>query len=339
MADISAHEKRLLSNWHLPAWRRSRLIGYGFGLAAFLASFILRWALDPYLPPGLPFVTFFMAVTLTAFVAGLGPGIFVTVLTTVAAWNVFLPPAFSFALDRQGASALVLYVGMSAVNLAVIHLMQVALERLDRERARSAELAGQRELLFTELQHRVANNLQIVSALITVQKASMSDEAARRALSEAAHRLVLIANLNRKLHDPANAGIDLKDFLRGLCEDVSKAAGIDNPGCNVHGPEGIPLPADKAVPLALIVAELLNNSIEHGFADGKAGTLQMNLERAGDAVVLTVRDDGRGLPPGFDLAQAKSLGLRIVQGLVQQIGARLEMFSDQGTSCRLTFAP
>jgi two-component sensor histidine kinase len=339
MAGQSAHDNGLLLHLHLPAWRQSRLVGYAFALIAVLVSFSLRWALDAYLPSGLPFITFFVAVILTAFVAGIGPGIFVVVLSSITSWYFFLPPAHSFALDKAGALALVLYVAMSAVNLAVIHALQLALDRLNRERARSAELANQRELLFTELQHRIANNLQVVSALITVQKAALTDEQARRALSDASQRLVLISKLNQKLHDPANAGLDFKDFLRELCSDVSKAAGIDDADCRVHGVDGIPLPADKAVPLALIVAELLNNSIEHGFAGAKPGLLRMDLERSGSDVILTVRDDGRGLPAGFELSQAKSLGLRIVQALARQIGAKLELLSDQGTTCRLTFAP
>jgi two-component sensor histidine kinase len=299
----------------------------------------VRWALDAYLPSGIPFITFFVAVILTAFVAGIGPGILVVVLSSAVSWYLFLAPAYSFAIDRAGVLALTLYVATSAINLVVIHALQVALDRLDRERARSAELASQRELLFTELQHRIANNLQVVSALITVQKASLSDEPARRALSDASQRLILISKLNQKLHNPANAGVDFKDFLRELCADVAKAAGIDDADCRVHGADGIPLPADKAVPLALIVAELLNNSIEHGFAGAKPGLLRMHLARAGGDLVLTVRDDGRGLPAGFELHQAKSRGLRIVQALAGQIGAKLEMFSDKGTTCRLTFAP
>jgi two-component system, sensor histidine kinase PdtaS len=218
--------------------------------------------------------------------------------------------------------------------------MQGALSRLGEEQARSARLAEQRELLFTELQHRISNNLQVVSALMSLQRSGLSDAQARQALSEASQRLSLIAKLNRKLHDPANAGLDLKAFLRELCHDVSEAAGIADPGCNVKGPDGVALPADKAVPLALIVTELLNNSIEHGFAGRAAGDLRMALERAGDeAIVLTVQDNGHGLPAGFDPSQVKSLGLRIVQSLAQQIGARLEMVSDGGTTCRLTFVP
>jgi two-component system, sensor histidine kinase PdtaS len=242
-------------------------------------------------------------------------------------------------LTSESTLALVFFVIIIGIDIAIIHAMQVALARLRLERARSGQLAEQHKVLFTELQHRISNNLQVVSAMLSLQKTSLSDRHARQALSDASQRLLLVAKLNRKLHDPDIAGLDLKEFLRELCHDVSQAAGIEDAGCNVKGPEGVSLTAEKAVPLALIVAELLSNSIEHGFADREPGQLRMDLERSADEIVLTVQDNGNGLPAGFDLRQAKSLGLRIVQSLAQQIDARLEMFNDQGTTCRLTFAP
>jgi two-component system, sensor histidine kinase PdtaS len=340
MADLSARDSSLSPFSRLPAGRHSPVFAYGFSLIAFALALLARFQLNGILPAGFPFITFLPAIVLTAFIAGVGPGILVTVLSALAAWYVFVTPAYSFALTPYTGLALAFFLVTAAIILAIIHVMQTALARLGSERIRSAQLAEQREILFAELQHRISNNLQVVSALMTLQKSSLGDAQARQALSEASQRLTLIAKLNRKLHDPANAGLDLKEFLRELCHDVSRAAGIEDAGCHVKGVEGVPLPADKAVPLALIVTELLNNSIEHGFAGREAGMLHMDLERSGaDEIVLTVQDNGHGLPPGFDLKQAKSLGLRIVQSLAQQIGARLEFFSEQGTTCRLTFAP
>jgi two-component system, sensor histidine kinase PdtaS len=328
----------LLPLLRLRRWRRSPLLAYAFGLAAFVLALLLRWALHQHLGSGLPFATFVAAVIITVFVVGLGPAIAVAALGAIAGWYFFLPLPYSFALEPGSAPALASYFVIISLTLAVVHTLQAALDGLAAERARNAELANQRELLFTELQHRIANNLQVVSALLNLQKGSLTDDQARQALSDASERLMLISRLNRKLHDPANAGLDLGEFLRELCRDVSRAAGIDDADCRVQGDEGVPLPADKAVPLALIVTELLNNSIEHGFEDGGAHALHMDIARAEDnLVVLTMRDGGRGLPAAFDVKQVRSLGLRIVQALAQQIGARFEIFSDKGTTCRLTF--
>lgn len=340
MADQSARDSSLSLLSRLPAWRESPLQAYAFGLAAFVLAFAARTYINDLLPKGFPFITFLPVVVLTAFIAGLGPGILVTALSALTGWYVFIAPAYTFGLTQEGALALAFFLATAGIVVAIIHAMHSALARLRIERSKSANLAVHRENLFKELQHRISNNLQVVSALLALQKTTLTDENARQALNDASQRLVLIAKLNRKLHDPSTTGLDLKEFLRELCHDVSQAAGILEPGCHVKGTEGVSLPADKAVPLALIVAELLSNSIEHGFAGREPGKLRMDLKRAsGDKIVLTVQDDGHGLPAGFDLKQAKSLGLRIVQSLAQQIEARLEIFSDKGTTCRLTFAP
>ena len=329
----------LAAEW--TGWRKTPHLGYGLAVVAFFAAFLLRFALGKALPPGLPFVTFFPAVLLTAFVAGLGPGLLVALASGIAAWFFFLPPERSFGLGWDAALALGLYAFVIGANLAVIHAMQKATDRLRAERRRSAELAAQRELLFTELQHRVSNNLQVVSGLMTLQKATVADPQARAALAEASARLILIAKLHRKLHDPA-AGLDFKTFLEDLCQDVRETAGVDCVACRVTAPEGIPLPTDKAVPIALIVTELLSNALEHGFAGRVEGTLSLDFRPHGldpDLMLLTVRDDGKGLPAGFDLERTDSLGLRIVRSLAQQIGARFEMLNDHGALCRLTFKP
>jgi two-component sensor histidine kinase len=327
----------LAAGW--TGWRKAPHLGYGLAVVAFFAAFLSRYALDKALPPGLPFVTFFPAVLLTAFMAGLGPGLLVALASGISAWFFFLPPERSFALGWDAVLALGLYAFVIGANLAVIHAMQKTADRLRAERRRSADLAAQRELLFTELQHRISNNLQVVSGLMTLQRAAVADPQARAALAEASARLILIAKLHRKLHDPA-AGLDFKSFLEDLCQDVREAAGVDCVACRVSAPEGIPLPADKAVPIALIVVEFLSNALEHGLAGRPEGTLSLDLRPHGlepDLMLLTVRDDGKGLPDGFDLDRTDSLGLKIVRSLAQQIGARIEMLSDGGAICRLTF--
>ncbi|HEX8663832.1 MAG TPA: DUF4118 domain-containing protein, partial [Beijerinckiaceae bacterium] len=183
----------LATGW--TGWRKAPHLGYALAVVAFFAAFLSRYALDKALPPGLPFVTFFPAVLLTAFVAGLGPGLLVALASGVAAWFFFLPPERSFTLGWDAALALGLYAVVIGLNLAVIHAMQTAADRLRAERRRSAELAAQRELLFTELQHRVSNNLPVVSGLMALQKATVSDPQARAALAEASARLILIAKL------------------------------------------------------------------------------------------------------------------------------------------------
>lgn len=150
-----------------PALSRSRPAAYGFGLLAFAAALGARLLLAPVLPPvGFPFLTFFPAVLLAAFVGGLGPGLMVTALSTAAANWFFMPPfgAFGLASAADGI-ALGFFVAVQLVNCIVIHLMRTSLAQVKREQARVAELSAARARLATELKDRVADLAQREAAL------------------------------------------------------------------------------------------------------------------------------------------------------------------------------
>ncbi len=317
--------------------REHPLGAWSFAVAAFLAALGLRFLVEDQVPYGIPYLTFFPAVILTAFVAGLWPSIAVGTASALAAFYFFLPPYRSFEMQFDTVLSLGLFVMVVVVDIAVIHYMYRTLDDLREEKARSAELAEQRELLFRELQHRVSNNLGVVSALLNLQRSGIKDEKARQALGEATTRLALIAKLHRKLHDPASAGLRLGPFMEELCHDVLEASGARNIVCLVSAVD-TKLAAERTVPFALIVAELISNALEHGFGGEESGTIRVNLEAVGDEHVLTVADDGKGLPQDFALEEAAGMGLRIVQSLTNQINGQFGMEErDGGTLCRLTF--
>jgi two-component sensor histidine kinase len=330
----------------ISAERQSSLHRYGLAVAAAAVATLLRMWVDPVMPPGYPFLTYFPAVILTALAAGLWPAILASVLSGLAALYFFMPPRWTFALDGPNTFALAFFFMVVAIDIAIIHLMKIALVQLrqERERALRAEVtaleyARQREVLFSELQHRVSNNLQLVSALLSLQRADVTDERARNALSDAANRLALISRLHRRLHDPSSSQGDFPLFLRELADDLTAAAGAQQVECRVSAPP-LPLLSEKMVPLALIVAELVSNALEHAFVGRNAGQIDLVVMPVdGDKLCLIISDDGTGLPHGFDITQTQSLGLRLVRLLAQQIGASFDMRSDRGTEARLLFSP
>lgn len=318
-------------------WRRRRNWGYGFAIIAFLVAFALRYGLEDRLPPGLPFLTFFPAVILTSFFAGVGPAILVTALSVLAAWYFFLHPPHSFSADSAEVIALVLFVLLNCVIIFLVHTLNVAIERLREEREKARALAEQSEAMFAELQHRISNNLQTVAALLNLDSARVTDARATKVLSDASRRLELMGKLHRKLYDPQGAAIDFGAFLKGLCDDIVKSWNAADVDCLVKSVT-VTLPADQAIPIALIATELISNSLEHGLAGRPRGTINIDLrQNGGDSLVLEIADDGKGLPPGFDLAATKSLGLNIVQILTQQLAGRLEMQGGGGTISRIVF--
>lgn len=316
--------------------RGQKGLGFMFGLATFAVALVARLALDDMLPAGFPFLTFFPAVIVTTFLAGLWPGILTALLSGLASWYFFLGDGWSFATTPGSMLALGFYGLVVAVDIIVIHIMNVSLERLAEERNRSARLTHQTQVMFSELQHRVSNNLQLASSLIAIQKSKVKDPDARRALEEAAGRLSTLGRLHRRLHAPQDGPMDMEPFLCELCHDILQTSGAERVGCTISAVKS-DMPPDTLIPMALILAELVSNALEHGFPDGTAGQIGVELSTGEGGLILTVRDDGAGLPDGFTLARPSSLGLQIVTSLATQIGGTFDMTGapGRGTTARL----
>lgn len=308
---------------------------WALAAAIFFVALGIRFAVAGPAGEGIPFLTFIPAVIFATYFAGLWPAIAVAVASAASAWYFFIAPA---ALEQGGSVELSLgfFLAVSALDIAIVYFMRRALEHLDAERTVSAALAEQRELLFRELQHRISNNLAIVSALLNLQRAEVEDPKARQAMTEASTRLALIAKIHRRLHDPAGAHLRFGPFVEDLCRDVLEASGAANIVCMVSAAEAL-IPDEKLVPLALIVTELISNALEHGFAGRASGTIRIDLTAQGTEHVLTVADDGNGLPQDFALDRTASMGLKIVQSLAEQINGRFALENGRGATGRLVF--
>lgn len=322
----------------LPLEQDRPWIGYGVGTALAVLAWWVRWEIGDGLPPGFPYLTFFPAVILAAFFFGLRPGIVCAVLSGLAAWFFFIPPENSLVLNFNSALALIFYVFIVAVDITLVHWMQQANRDLLIERRRTLDLVENREMLFQELQHRVGNNLQMVSSLIALQKRRMTDDSAKNALDEASRRLGLVGRIHRQLYDPAGAQLSLAAYIDQISRDVIAASGRENLTYAFQANADPVLPADKAIPTALVVAEALNNAIEHGFGAGGSGHVIVTVAPIETGVEVTIADDGKGLPAGFDLEASESLGLKIARTLAQSLGGQFTMAAapvGRGTIARL----
>lgn len=297
------------------------LIQVGGMLALVLVGLVLRLVVDPFLPAGFPFLTFFPAVIICAFLFGARLAVVAGLLCGLIAWYCFIDLRGSFRLIPGAPMALVLYAVVTGTEIGLVYLLQRSNARLAREREVSRVLAETRELLFRELQHRVSNNLQVAAGLLALYRGRVADEQARGALDEASRRLALIGRISRRLYDATGAMRDMRGFLEPLCADVVEAGGREGVRCVVHVPAGLMLAPDAAVPIALIVAEAVANAIEHGFAGRGHGLIEVDLARVGASKLrLEVRDDGRGPPDGFDAGETHSLGLHIARMLAAKLG-------------------
>ena len=226
-----------------------------------------------------------------------------------------------------------LFLAASVIAIVLAHCFARSHLHLARAEAEAEQL----RLLFAELQHRMSNNLAAAGALLAMQGRQIADPDARRLLGRAAARIATASRLGRRLHDPSAQAIDFGAFLRDAAPEVLALAGAEG-RLEVHvKAEELVLPASLALPLGLVAVELLSNAIEHGVPADPLGRVDVSLERVGpDMAQLIVRHDG-SLPPGFDLAEIRSLGLVVARQLAAQAGAKLAIRGDQGVVSNLTF--
>lgn len=319
--------------------RKRPFLKYAIAVGAFVAATVLQFMTGPYLPPGFPFLMFFPAVILTGFLAGTRPGAVCAALSTLAAWYWFAVPYDGFHLDWQTIVAVLFFVAVVTVDLMILHMMNKALFQLREEKHYSDKLLDRQKTLFQELQHRVANNLGFVSALLAIQAARLpenSDEAG--VLLDARVRLETMSRVHRRLYDPLNANICLKTYFEDLCRDVATTAGRENVTFRVDAAP-VKLEIEKLMNLSLIVVEIVTNSLKHAFPDGRAGAIDIVLTKAAntDNCLLVIRDNGVGFPDGFDPASSKRLGFRILGGFMRALQGEMTHANDGGSVVRVSF--
>ena len=201
-------------------------------------------------------------------------------------------------------------------------------------RRRDRELVT-KDATIREIHHRVKNNLQTVAALLRLQARRIDVPEGREALEEAVRRVGSIAIVHDTLSQAFDEFVDFDDVADRLRVMVAE---VSSTGASVRtvrvGSFGT-LTAEVATPLAMVITEVLQNAVEHGFRDGE-GTVELTAQRLVGRLRVTVDDDGVGLPEGFDLDGSTSLGLSIVRTLVEsELDGQLEMAARPGGGTRV----
>lgn len=184
----------------------------------------------------------------------------------------------------------------------------------------------EKEILLKEIHHRVKNNLQIISSLLNLQSRTITDEKALRALSEGRTRIQAIALLHQKLYQNETfSTVSLEDYILDLTTNLrhSLISSDKSVEININAKEVV-LNLDTAVPLGLIISELVTNSLKHAFTNKERGTITINIERdKALGYMLEICDDGKGLPEEFTIPMEGSLGIEIVEALSEQLEGEL----------------
>lgn len=314
---------------------RSPFYKVAFAFFAILVSIAVRYFLDHALPPGFPYLTFFPAVILTAYFAGTRAGISVAVICGIVAWYWLLEPTGSFSLSPPSILALLFYLFIVATELVLVHVMRYALGKLEVEKDRSDSLALANKTMFHELQHRVSNNLQVVSSLIKMQRRNVGDEAARAALDVASARLQVVASIQRQLHNPKRQTTDMGQLMRDVLPEVVSSSALSDRITLEFDVEPVIVSGDQATPLALIIVELVSNAVEHAAKEAEQTHLHLTMRSRGPEAIIIVQDDGKGLPPDFQPEKSRSLGLRVALQFTEQLEGRIAFETVNGTRVTL----
>ena len=231
---------------------------------------------------------------------------------------------------------------MTLANQTAVAIDNARLHQAERQR--SAELARsnkEKEVLLKEIHHRVKNNLQVISSLLSLQSSCVQEPHTLEVLRESQYRIRSMALIHEKLYQAHDLSrVDLAGYARDLAAYLFWVYGAGERAISlrVQG-SGVFLEIDTAVSCGLLLNELISNALKHAFPDDRAGQICVSLEMDGDHQVrLKVSDDGIGLPAELGPGNAESLGLEIVYALVEQLEGTIEVDRRRGTSFEVVFA-
>ena len=198
----------------------------------------------------------------------------------------------------------------------------------------------ERGVLLKEIHHRVKNNLQIISSLLYLQSGYVEDEKALEMFRESQTRVKSMALIHEKLYQSVDlARVNFKDYADSLVADLARSYRSSPMAVSIEVDVGdVGLGVDAAIPCALIINELVTNSLKYAFPDGRSGLVVVGFRSASDGMfVLSVSDDGIGVPDTFDWQNTESLGMQLVNTLTAQLGPTIELRDGSGTEFRIAF--
>ncbi|RPI76175.1 MAG: PAS domain S-box protein, partial [Desulfobacteraceae bacterium] len=202
----------------------------------------------------------------------------------------------------------------------------------------------EKEILLREIHHRVKNNMQIISSLLNLQSRHIQDQPLREVFRESCNRVQSMATIHEKLYQSQDLiRIDTYDYIKNLVDNLYQSYGIEpeiiEPEIRI---EDVYLGIDLAIPCGLIINELVSNSLKHGFPSSwkGRGKIQVAFQaKSKDMILLTVCDNGIGMPKDRDPDAVKTLGLRLVSILVrEQLGGEIKLRHDAGTRYEIEFS-
>jgi PAS domain S-box-containing protein len=202
------------------------------------------------------------------------------------------------------------------------------------------ESLKEKEILLREIHHRVKNNLQIISVLLSLQSEEIDDPEILEKYKESENRIHSMALIHERMYQSKDlSSIDFADYVQNLIADIAYAYGFDGSSLDITMDlNNYNMSIETVMPLGLIINELVSNSLKYAFQNKSSKKINIILEKLdNDQFKLEISDNGMGFPENIDFKNTSSLGLQLVNELVQQIDGEMELFNEKGTKFIINF--
>lgn len=198
----------------------------------------------------------------------------------------------------------------------------------------------EKETLLKEIHHRVKNNMAIISSLNSLQSKFIDDERLSRVFEEGRNRIKAMSLVHEKLYQSESLSkVNVRDYLQSVCENLYLSFGLGSDDIELKiTADSFSINLNTLIPIGLIVNELVTNALKYAFEDMQGGAIELSLGREHSGkFTLVISDNGVGVPEGVDFNTTNTLGLQLVNTLVLQLGADIELDRTGGSTYRITF--
>lgn len=200
----------------------------------------------------------------------------------------------------------------------------------------------EKEILLKEIHHRVKNNLQIIVSLLNLQASNFKDKKALKAIEETQNRIISMSLVHQRMYQTSNfESIQIHDYINLLIDNNRKVYGLNDNELlfNNNSPEDLAVNVEKAIPLGLIITEMITNSVKYATTDSaEIKTISVSIkELDNDFLSIEYRDNGPGLPVDFDVKSTDTLGIQLINALTEQLDGKLTYQNGNGALFQFTF--
>lgn len=212
-------------------------------------------------------------------------------------------------------------------------------QQLSEKNAIISKALNDKDILLREIHHRVKNNLQVISSLLNLQSKHIQDKQALGAIKEGRDRVRSMAMIHQNLYREENLmGIDIGEYIQQLAENLFSSYNIEQSKVGLSiSVDKMNWDVDDAIPLGLILNELISNALKYAFQEKENGVLTIALKTHANKVTLMVKDNGPGLPEGWSIDNQQSFGYQMIKSFAKKMKANLEMKNENGLCVSLAF--